>query len=250
MEASNLRFSERYRVIICRSHSFALPSRQACIQHLRRQHSLKDERLRAVCEEIDNSTIDLRTSHNSIRPADGGLPVDGLTVFQAYQCTVAACTGGPNALSRGLDTLKRHLSQVHAVGRLKPTKFAPSMIRTVAVQTFFPPPFTQLFIVDPEQVPAGPRAASLASSQSDATSSPSDETTSNQIPDSLLANYRASQEDWQAGFDGLSSDTALHESQTPPWLSVTGIAPFLQRLTSEKADIRALLWDPSDSTSK
>ena len=101
------------------------------------------------------------------------------------------------------------------------------------MQSLFLHPFSRWF-----QVQGAPSSPSPAASLSRPAATPiEDEAPSDYMQQWWRKTYTASQDSWQAQFQALESTSELHESQTPPWLSNTGIATFLEGLPLEKSEL-------------
>ena len=240
METYRLLVNHQYHVIICEEHGRVIPydpHLRKIQDHLRREHAAKGKDLKDCMQELDELQLPNVSADRLPKPVDGGPPIQGLPLLRGYQCTMTACNHERESLSQSEATIKRHQSRVHYVGRTKSVRRAPDMIRQVMVQCFFPKEHNRLFVVAAES-PLLPPTRMHAVASEDPT-----------FLATLQNEYQTSQENWEATFNSLPVNENLYQTQTPPWLTTTGIFPFIQGLGMEKDDLMALVAPFSESKS-
>jgi len=223
MEEVGLIYLQYYGVLACKYHGYCL-TRKSFRRHLWSHHAVKGELVRRITDEVD--TLNLLDSLSISLPPASSPPIPELSVHLFYRCTLAECSGEPAACSQLRETVVKHQSKAHGVGVRKAIKPTDSVIELISMQSFFPHPLLRWFRVQTnQQVPQ----------------------TSPQSVDSMQRGFQqaldASKEQWQAQFETIPPQE-LYQSQTPPWLVTTGIAPFIERLRLEKTELRALRLSP------
>ncbi len=66
----------------------------------------------------------------------------GLNITPGFQCSFEGCSLEARGRSANKHTVLRHIKKAHQLPKSKS-----SMITEVGLQTFFPPPYNQLFVV-------------------------------------------------------------------------------------------------------
>lgn len=260
MDAYTLRYNAAYQVIICILHGAALPP-PSIKSHLWRQHAAKGIQLQDALQEIETYVL---VRPEAVRPPAACIaPIEGLAINQYYRCTLPHREADSTACSKRKQTVERHLSKVHAIGPRKTIKPKPHMIQEVSMQSFFGGQHSKLFEVldstcmqassiispistvqDPilgghtqsiayQPILPGPMTGPLIQPQH---TSPNH--TQESAIQAIASSYQDSQRSWQTQFE-VFREGPLHASQTPPWLSLSGIAPFITRLHITKGEVFA-----------
>lgn len=108
------------------------------------------------------------------------------------------------------------------------------MITKIGLQTFFPPPYNQLF------------AVSLSASKASATlTSTSNIAQLDKFLQQLESEYQQSHTVQKLAFSSYANNTALYASQLPPWLKTTDIYNFIEKLRVEKPMFINIVTSPA-----
>ncbi|KAL2036412.1 hypothetical protein N7G274_010874 [Stereocaulon virgatum] len=223
MEQVGLIYLQRYGVLACQDHGYCL-TRKSFRRHLWSHHAVKGQLVRRVTDVVD--TLNLIDPSLIPLPPASSPPIPELSVHLFYRCTLANCGGEPASRSQQREIVVKHQSKAHGVGVRKAIKPDESAIELVSMQSFFPHPLLRWFQVQTSQQVSPTSTRSL-----------------NCMQRSFQQALDASKEEWQAQFEAIPTPE-LHQSQTPPWLVMTGIAPFLERLQLEKTELRSLYSSP------
>ncbi|KAL2040046.1 hypothetical protein N7G274_007449 [Stereocaulon virgatum] len=223
MEQVGLIYLQRYGVLACKDHGYCL-TRKSFRRHLWSHHAVKGQLVRRVTDVVD--TLNLIDPSLIPLPPASSPPIPELSVHLFYRCTLANCGGEPASRSQQREIVVKHQSKAHGVGVRKAIKPDESAIELVSMQSFFPHPLLRWFQVQTSQQVSPTSTRSL-----------------NCMQRSFQQALDASKEEWQAQFETIPTQE-LHQSQTPPWLVMTGIAPFLERLQLEKTELRSLYSSP------
>ena len=99
-------YNEVYRVIICRSHKYAI-SPNSVSRHLQKYHQSIPLKTRQFLEQSAEK-LDLVTTEEVGIPWDETV-VDGLEVHDGFKCEYDDC----NELRGSIDSMKKHCQQEH-----------------------------------------------------------------------------------------------------------------------------------------
>lgn len=224
MEELGLIYLSRYRVLLCKEHGYCLPPKRYR-RHLWELHAVKGDIVKQVVEEVQE--LDLVDPVAVATPACNEAAIPYLTVTPFVRCILSDCVRGATACSQRAETVRKHQSKDHGVGVRKSVKPSGPTTEEICMQSFFPSPFARWFQV---QMPSPPSSRPRAQGQG-----PSD-----CMQDWWSTTLAASQASWQAQFDGFRTDSEIHQSQTPPWLTSTGIGAFLEGLGCDKSELAEL----------
>lgn len=126
-EGDLFEYNTKYRLLICRECQYAI-QKTALESHLLRHKIYRGDRQRLLSSIAQ---LDLLEPQNVPLPAPDSPPVNALPILPGYRCTVGGC----QHLTGSLKRIKRHWSEIHALGGsvTLPVSFA----RPVKLQTFF-----------------------------------------------------------------------------------------------------------------
>ena len=113
MEAIGLAYNTSMQVIICVEHGYCL-SRSTVRRHLQKLHAAKGSALKAAYDKVAG----LELAEPSILEVPSGGPlILYLTIDSGFQCAATACTLDKRSISKNRNTVEKHLSEVHSIGR-------------------------------------------------------------------------------------------------------------------------------------
>ncbi|KAL8794984.1 MAG: hypothetical protein Q9182_007576, partial [Xanthomendoza sp. 2 TL-2023] len=237
MEAVGLIYNASIQAVICIEHGYCLlPTGYK--GHLRGLHGTKGSQLKAACEELSALELaDLSTVH-----IPSGLPpIPYLNIDSGFQCTAAACNNDKRSLSLCKNTVEKHLSDVHNIGRRRGKILLQATdIRSVCMQSLLPKAQYKPFVVQGVPVPA---CSNLGSSGSDCGSPPLHATAG--PDDSALAfleeRFASSEQQWKNHYSRLPTSSTENTSQDAPWLRRTGISRWVAGFELDKKELQSYM---------